>query len=228
MKIVTSLAFVLSCLSLFCQVENSVNELSQYKNFKFDSVKNSFTYSYFHFETDTGKRKIYLGVYSGWGLEKSLDYTVTNLNTNKIVFKRQFPFSNVEKIENDSIVLMDFNFDSISDFYINFDLDGWGGYFIYNQAKDTFVKDNLLSSLYEIRFDYKKKKITGNQYYSEPRIDKQGVKRAPKEMFKGEYILKGIGLRTVNLRVRKRSKNSKWKTIKKEKFEYIDQRLIKV
>ena len=228
MRTVTFIILVLSNLSLFGQVNTSFAEISQSKKVKFDSIKNSFTYSYFNFETDTGKRKIYLGVYSDWGLEKSLDYTITNFNTNKIVFKRQFPLSLIEKIENDSIVLVDFNFDSISDFYINFDLEGWGGYFIYNQAKDTFVKDNLLSSLNDIRFDYKKKIITGNQYRSDPYIDKQGVKRTPKEMFKSEYVLKGIGLRKVNLRVRKRSKNSKWKTIKKEKFEYIDQRLIKV
>jgi hypothetical protein len=228
MRTVTFIFLVLSNLTLFGQVNTSVAEISQCKKVKFDSIKNSFTYSYFHFETDTGMRKTYLGGHLGWGHEKSLDYTVTNLKTNKIVFKREFPFSIVEKIENDSIELKDFNFDSISDFYINFDLEGWGGYFIYNQAKDTFVKDNLLSSLDDIRFDYKKKKITGNQFHSEPHIDKQGVKRAPKEMFKAEYVLKGIGLRHVNLRVKKRSENSKWKTIKKEKFEYIDQRLIKV
>jgi hypothetical protein len=229
MKVITSIVFIFFSLSIIGQVNNTMPENSIAEEKKLDSSINKLYFANFLVESDTGICKVYLNSNLGWVNEKSLDYTVTNLNTNKKVFYKQVPVLSTKKSGLDSLILMDCNFDSFTDFYLQSEVQGQSKYFVYDQAKDTFISEKLLNSFDVIYFDLNNKTVVGRNIHPQCYRDKLGVTHTSNKTYVEEYSIHGIGLENVAVTSFLTINNKKKNRLihrKKHYYKYINQRLI--
>lgn len=220
MKTISCIIFIFISLSNFGQVNNALLENSIAEEKKLDSSINKIYTENFLVQTDTRTRKIYLN--SGYTLEKTLDYTITNVSNNKKVLFHQIPFSKTNNLENDSIILNDYNFDSYLDLYIQYDSKMWGGYFVYNPKKDIFIFEKLLNTMDEITIDWTNKTISGKKTFYGKYKDKYGTFRQTNILYYSEYFFEGERLENVCVKSYRLRENKKRRFVSKKKYTYTD------
>lgn len=158
-------------------------------------------------------------------IEEYWNYKVTNILSNKIVMDLDVPFSSNQLKGEDSIQVIDVNFDNFTDLHISSQIPQWNCYLVYNVEKDTFVYEPYINSLENLYIDWHDGIVTGEQNIFLPNLDDQGVKRPPVEFIKEEFRFEGVGLKNVTRITKKCGNDGKCVVEKTEKGIYTNQRL---
>lgn len=158
-------------------------------------------------------------------IEEYWNYKVNNILSNKIVMDLDVPFNSNQLKGEDSIQLIDVNFDNYPDLHISAQIPQWNVYYVYNLEKDTLVYEPYINTLENLSIDWHESLVTGEMITPIVNIDQNDVQRESTEFIKEEYRFEGLGLKDVT-RITSKCGNDGACVVKKtEKGIYKNQRL---
>ncbi|MDX2173203.1 MAG: hypothetical protein SFY56_08790 [Bacteroidota bacterium] len=89
---------------------------------------------------------------------------VLNVKNSNVIFSKTFHGNKLKSpfVCSDSLQIADFNFDGYPDFRVCA-LGSNHTYYVYYKKKGTFIEEKRLSELFNVKFDYTQKIVTGNK-----------------------------------------------------------------
>lgn len=160
------------------------------------------------------------------------EVTITEIESNQVIFNLKYIISTDRSICSDSLEIGDYNFDGFTDYRYCYGNSENYAYLIYNNSKNKFILDPLLSKLEQQKVFFTDSIFTGvvSHYIQTEPVDRLPNPKKPNIKVQKQsrlssmekYVFKGKGLKDVEVQIIDFNDQGQIKSSKRVTFTYID------